>query len=522
MYVVAPLLLALLALLSPSSTRSTPLDDYVWKQDDHYSWTDLNYQINGTSPSGVTWTGHLLNVTSQQWLTPEDVDRSVWWHYLMVIIPSNVNWQRNASMYVTGWSNTDGYPTAADEDIRVASALSVGAGTITGAFFQVPNEHILFTEDPKQQSRTEDAIIAYTWDHFLNKPDEPEWLVRLPMVKSVLRAMDALTEYVSTAHADLGCQLDYYVVAGASKRGWTTWLMGAVDPERVVAIAPIVLDAVNFVEFAHHQFKSYNGWSFALQDYYDMDIMRRFDDPNMLEMQKIEDPYFYFDRLTMPKLICNAVGDEFQQPDDTHYWWDVLPEPKHFMMVPNAEHSMATGILEVVPGIGSWISYLLNEREVPEFKWTIDETNGDITVDLADSIGRVKDVKKFWATTCNGERRDFRFANIDDPCPCGISYEGTCANLKSFWTSEVMEPQEEGSSVFVAHHDVPDDGKWAAFMIQVTYEKPEDYDEMVKARPGFIPISKQGELVFTTEVSIVPDVFPYDDCSGDSCAGTLV
>lgn len=58
-----------------ASVASTALDDYVWTPDSHYEWTDLNQPISGTSPSGVSWTGHLLNVTSQQWLTPDDVDR---------------------------------------------------------------------------------------------------------------------------------------------------------------------------------------------------------------------------------------------------------------------------------------------------------------------------------------------------------------------------------------------------------------------------------------------------------------
>jgi PhoPQ-activated pathogenicity-related protein len=155
----------------------------------------------------------------------------------------------------------------------VASALASGSGTITGAFFQVPNEHVVFKEDPEQMSRTEDAIIAYTWDHFLRHPDKPEWLVRLPMVKSVLRAMDAMTEFVQSQ--DLGFTAEFYTVAGASKRGWTTWLMGAVDPDRVMAIVPIVLDAINFVKFSHHQWQSYGGFSFALEDYAHMNITTR-------------------------------------------------------------------------------------------------------------------------------------------------------------------------------------------------------------------------------------------------------
>ena len=265
----------------------------------------------------------------------------------------------------------------------------------------------MFSDDPIQKSRSEDAIIAYTWDHFLRNTDDTEWLLRLPMVKASLRAMDTITEWTQQ---NLGNQIDYYGVAGASKRGWTTWDVGAVDPDRVTLIVPIVLDAINFAEVEHHQWKSYGGWTYALQDYYDMDIMTRLDIPEMQLLQTIVDPYFYRDRLTMPKLVVNAVGDEFQQPDDTWYWWDDMPEPKHFLMAPDSEHSLATGIFEVTPAVGTWLSYHLKGKPVPSFSWDIDHDSGDITVQL-DGTKDPYEVTMWYATSCNegDPRRDFRY-----------------------------------------------------------------------------------------------------------------
>ena len=97
-----------------------------------------------------------------------------------------------------------------------------------------------------KETRTEDEIIALTWRHFLEYPDQPEWLVRFPMVKACLRAMDMMSEF---NQQELGGQeLTRWAVTGASKRGWTSWLTAAVDPERVKMVSPIVLDLINLQE----------------------------------------------------------------------------------------------------------------------------------------------------------------------------------------------------------------------------------------------------------------------------------
>ena len=63
------------------------------------------------------------------------------------------------------------------------------------------------------------------------------------MTKSAVRAMDTVTSLVLSTSGN-ALTVDKFVVAGGSKRGWTTWTTAVVDP-RVIAIAPIVIDMLN-------------------------------------------------------------------------------------------------------------------------------------------------------------------------------------------------------------------------------------------------------------------------------------
>lgn len=77
---------------------------------------------------------------------------------LVVIIPSEVKYTTNATMYITG-GNMGGPPDEKSEDIVLAASLAMGIGTVTGALFQIPNEHVIFASDPLQKSRTEDSMV---------------------------------------------------------------------------------------------------------------------------------------------------------------------------------------------------------------------------------------------------------------------------------------------------------------------------------------------------------------------------
>ena len=85
-------------------------------------------------------------------------------------------------------------------------------GTMTAELRLVPNQPVVFKDDPTRKPRTEDDFIAYTWDKFLRTGDE-KWPARLPMTKSAVRAMDAVTAFAASAEGG-GQKVARFVVVG--------------------------------------------------------------------------------------------------------------------------------------------------------------------------------------------------------------------------------------------------------------------------------------------------------------------
>ena len=87
--------------------KQTALDRYVYKPDPNYGYKLVN------TTKGDGYTAYVLELTSQQWRLPEEVDRPLWMHWLTIIQPDKVG-TATGFLYINGGSNGSKMPASAD------------------------------------------------------------------------------------------------------------------------------------------------------------------------------------------------------------------------------------------------------------------------------------------------------------------------------------------------------------------------------------------------------------------------
>lgn len=118
------------------------------------------------------------------------------------------------------------------------------------------------------------------------------------------------------------------------------------------------------------------------------------------------------DRLEeIPKLVVVSSDDEFMMFDWTNIYYDKLGGEKHLLITPNAEHSMATNIPDVITSVTAFMKSIAQGIvSRPSFDYTYNETNGEISVQMLDSnMVKPKKVSLRYAQTLSTKRRDFRW-----------------------------------------------------------------------------------------------------------------
>lgn len=436
--------------------QETALDRYIAVHDAVYCFEPQQI-IEGDG-----YRTHVLLLTSQQWRDAAEVDRPVWRHVLKIVVPGDVR-HRTGLLWIGGGNNDDLARAAAGDASERARRFAVETGSVVAELGQVPNQPLTLLDTP-ERSRVEDDLIAASRMKFMATGDE-FWLVRLAMVKSGIRAMDAVQDYLLTEQGG-GHIVERFVVAGGSKRGWTTWLVGAVD-ERVVALMPLVIDALNSVEITRHHFAAYGFFSSALDDYVQHGLFpRRIGTLGYDAALRIEDPFNYRHRarLAIPKFVLNASGDEFFLPDNSQFYYPQLPEEKRLRYVPNAKHNLADS--DAVESLLAFYEAVLNDRPRPRYSWT-HHGPGQMRVTTKAQPTRVL----LWQAT-NPEARDFRVDTI------GRAYSS-------------IELDEQSPGVYLVKVDEPPKG-YTAYFAELEFPSGGNYP-----------------FKFSTEVRVVPEQLPY-------------
>jgi PhoPQ-activated pathogenicity-related protein len=362
----------------------SPLHAYVAKADDAYRWVKRR---EGTV-LGVSYAELIL--TSQKW---KDI---TWRHQLFVIKPAEVTNSQGLLLIAGGrWRDELAAAPRGDEPLpREAQLLAVAAARLKSpiaVLLHVPQQPIF-------GGMTEDQIIAYTFEKYLDGQGD-EWPLLLPMTKSAVRAMDAVQEF---CRKEWDLAVKQFTVTGASKRGWTTWLTGAVDA-RVTAIAPMVIDTLNMPDQMKHQIATWGKFSEQIEDYTRRRIQERATTPEGRALNSIVDPYVYRTALKQPKWLLLGTNDRYWPLDALNLYWDGLKGDKYVTYVPNNGHGLKD-MSRVLGGVFAIHRAAAGELNLPKLAWDLEQKDGHLNL----AVRCDQKPKKVLAWTSTSATRDFR------------------------------------------------------------------------------------------------------------------
>ncbi len=417
------------------------------------NYTEFTYQYNS-----IKW----------PYLTsPQKVDAifpKKWTQRLTIFIPNKKQAQHQTALfYITGGIN---HPLDTTDRLIPDSMINeLVKQHIVIVLQDIPNEYLNIAGKEKK----EDAIIAYTWQCFIQNPNLYLYYpLHIPMTVATRQAMTISQNILQKQ----GYRVQHFVIMGLSKRGWTTWLTGLADP-RVIAIIPIVIDILDTAKQVSHIHNVYGQhWPLALIDYYHANITK-YAEPdnalhkNYLKLMQIEDPftylndkYYYAKLQRIKKYIVNASGDDFFTPDASQFYYKKLPGTKALLYVPNSSHYITASnqAPAVSKSLLAFYNRIINHYSFPRLIWT----HSNHSINLESSELPVK--ATLWVAH-NKITRDMRLA-------CGIIYKPLPIII-------------HGKSITVKIQ-LPTKG-WQAAFIVVQYK-----DNLLESTPVFI----------------TPDIFP--------------
>ncbi|KWZ37294.1 PhoPQ-regulated protein [Burkholderia savannae] len=413
-----------------------------------YRQTVESQPLNYTMTSIVQLPGveqRTYRLVSQSWSPEQLVQPDAWLHDVTLYIPQDALPHRALVVANNGTRHSGaGKEPIAPNDFLPDTLTVIARNTraVVVSVSDVPNQLLTYTDDGKP--RAEDDSVAHSWTLFMQSPHTRAAMpLHVPMAASVWRAM-SLAERELTA---LGIRR--FIVSGISKRAWTTWL-ALIGDKRIDAIAPFAIDLLSTREALDNMYRSYGeNWPLAFYPYYAEGIDQTLDSRAFGSLMQIEDPLSYLgtrhgSRLTVPKYIVNASGDDFFVPDNSRLYFDKLPGTKALRMVPNSSHSDIRRATRdsLIP----FVKRIQHGKPLPQVDAVQTEMNGQTILRLRTSE-RPRQLLLWQAT--NPQARDFRYA-------CGIRYT----------SSPIATASAPSQQLVLAR---PTSG-WRAYFVEATFD----------------------------------------------------
>jgi PhoPQ-activated pathogenicity-related protein len=373
----------LLALILTVTAARADLFSYVARPEPQSSWKLVEKSEFGGCQVFT------IKLTSQVW------QGIPWEHDLVVFFPKDCPIRDRMYLMNNGgqWK-----PSGLMNGAMLAAGMKAPVAILLG----IPNQ-------PLFDGKKEDDLIAETFVRYLDTKDD-SWPLLFPMVKSLVKAMDALQEL---SEKEWGTKVQKFVVGGASKRGWTSWLTAAADP-RVLAITPMVIDVLKMPDQMKHQVECFGGPSEQIKPYVARGLVPMPDTDSARQLWKWVDPFSYREKYTMPKLILLGNNDRYWAPDALNLYWDDIPGPKWINYTPNAGHNLTTTTadgkkgdpMRAVNATAAFTRHMLTGKAMPELTWKHDDVEGKLRL-VVNSKPAPTEVR-VWR--CSGPTKDLREA----------------------------------------------------------------------------------------------------------------
>ncbi len=410
----------------PVNDPSTALQRYLNNGDNSYSWTLRD------SLSFRNIKAYFFELRSQKW------QGITWKHELAIVIPNKVK-SDGVLLWVTGGDNKEnGEPNfrkKTDGENVAMAQIAMENNSITAVLRQDPNQ-------PLYNGLKEGELMVYSLHQYLDKKDD-SWPVLFPMVKSAVKAMDLVQEFTKKRR---NIEVSRFVVSGGSKRGWVSWMMGAIGDPRVVAIAPMVIDMLNMPTQLDRQAEVLAGErNEEVKAYTDLGISVKKSTPQGEAITRMIDPYAYRKNITVPKLLVMAGNDHFWTIDAFRFYESGLVGDYRLCYVPNVGHALGDK-KQALGTLNMFFQRIIDKEPYPQCKWDIGFKKGVANLDVEGTEDGLLETV-LW--TAESATQDFR---------------------KSEWNKTRLATKKKAK--VTAEVALPETG-YKAFFVEMKYKNPQ-------------------------------------------------